>query len=280
MEKLVTGFIVHHDGERTEENFKAIHDMGFTTCQMSSAPGENHSKEEAERVLALCKKYDLTITALIAGWSGPQSWTFTDGPSTLGLVPTAFRMKRMEEIEEAIEFASYLGVHDVNTHVGFIPEDPANPQYHDVLIALREICRHARYKDIYFNLETGQETPTTILRAIMDSGCKNIGVNFDPANLLMYGKANPVDALDIIGKYIRGVHGKDGAYPTNPYELGKEYALGKGLVDFPRFIKKLWECGYRGAITIEREIPAGEEQRNDVIKGDKFLREIIDSVCL
>ncbi len=117
-----------------------------------------------------------------------------------------------------------------------------------------------------------------MLRAICDIGTDNLGVNLDPANLVMYGKANPCDALDTIGKYVKGVHGKDGEYPTNPHELGREVPIGDGAVDFPRFITKLHKLGYRGAITIEREIQEGEQQRSDILNAKKIIQTIIDNL--
>ena len=125
----------------------------------------------------------------------------------------------------------------------------------------------------YFLFETGQETPVTLLRTIEDVGTGNLGINIDPANLLMYGKANPTDALDVFGKYVRGVHGKDGEYPTNGRHLGAEKPMGEGRVNFPVFIAKLKEIGYDGAITIEREIE-GEEQIRDIINAKALLEGI------
>ena len=107
-----------------------------------------------------------------------------------------------------------------------------------------------------------------------DVGLDNLGINLDPANLILYGKANPVDALGVIGKYVRDVHGKDGLYPTNGRELGCETPLGEGKVDFPRFVARLKELGYDGAITIEREI-SGEEQKKDIVRAKAILETLI-----
>jgi sugar phosphate isomerase/epimerase len=115
-----------------------------------------------------------------------------------------------------------------------------------------------------------------MVRAIQDIGSPCIGVNFDPANLLMYGKANPLDALDILGSYVRGVHAKDGEYPADPRRLGPEKPLGEGRVGFPALIKKLLAIGYSGPLTIEREID-GEEQRKDILKANRILQDLIKS---
>ena len=132
--------------------------------------------------------------------------------------------------------------------------------------------------DRTFLFETGQETPVTLKRAIQDIektlGKGNIGINLDPANLIMYGKANPVDALEVFGEYVRGIHGKDGKYPTDGHHLGDEVPLGQGKVNYPAFIAKLKEIGYEGDITIEREID-GDEQKKDIRMAKDLLDKLI-----
>jgi sugar phosphate isomerase/epimerase len=158
--------------------------------------------------------------------------------------------------------------------MGFIPENPNDPVYVAAIAAVKCLAGIYAQKGIGLDFETGQETPITLLRAIQDIDSPVIGVNFDPANLLMYGKANPVDALDIVGAYINGVHAKDGEYPTDTIELGLEKPLGQGRVDFPALIKKLVAVGYDGALTIEREI-SGEQQKTDVIAANRLLLDIL-----
>jgi sugar phosphate isomerase/epimerase len=173
---------------------------------------------------------------------------------TIGLVPPETRRAGVEMLKRGADFAGWVGVPSITTHVGFLPENPGDPIYPGVLDALREIAEHCRAAGRAFWFETGQETPTALLRTIEDIRTDNLGVNFDPANLLMYGKANPLDALDIIGRYVRGVHAKDGEYPTTGRRLGVEKPLGEGRVGFPALIGKLKALDYNGAITIEREV--------------------------
>src|SRR5437763_1787056 len=125
-----------------------------------------------------------------------------------------------------------------------------------------------------FRYETGQETPITLVRTIQDVGTDNQGVNFDLANLILYGKSNPVDAIELLGPYVQGIHAKDGLWPTNPRELGKEVPIGKGKVDFPRIIARLKQLNYQGAVTIEREV-FGPEQIEDVRAAKVYLERII-----
>jgi sugar phosphate isomerase/epimerase len=139
---------------------------------------------------------------------------------------------------------------------------------------MRDVAGHCKSNGQNFRYETGQETPVTLVRAIGDVGLDNQGVNFDVANLILYGKANPVDAIETLAPYIQGVHAKDGLWPINPKDLGEEVAIGKGRVDFPRIIARLKELNYRGAVTIEREI-SGAQQMDDVRAAKAYLQELI-----
>jgi len=125
-----------------------------------------------------------------------------------------------------------------------------------------------------FRYETGQETPITLVRAIRDVGLENQGVNFDLANLILYGKANPVDAIETLAPYVQGIHAKDGLFPTNPRQLGEEVTIGKGKVDFPLIIARLKQLQYGGAVTIEREI-SGPKQIADVRAAKEYLGALI-----
>ena len=119
----------------------------------------------------------------------------------------------------------------------------------------------------------GAHPGVTLLRTIEAVGTGNLGVNLDTANLILYGKANPVDALDVFGSHVRGVHAKDGLYPTNGIELGREVPIGQGRVDFPRFIQALKAVGYTGTLTIEREI-SGPQQMADITAAVEYLKTL------
>lgn len=261
-----------------EAKFTELKTMGMESCQLVCWDRNLLCREIADMIHAAAKKMEVHITAFWCGWEGPKTWDFYDGQLTLGLVPLAFRFERMKMLEAGIEFAHMLHVRDVVTHVGYIPENPYDPDYAGVLACLKVLVRRCKEKGLNFLFETGQETPITLKRIIQDiereEGCKNVGINLDPANLIMYGKANPVDALEVFGEYVMGVHGKDGNYPTDGYHLGEETPLGKGSVNFPVFVAKLGEIGYKGDITIEREI-SGEEQKADIVAAKSLLDSII-----
>lgn len=208
------------------------------------------------------------------GLPGRHVWDFLEGPVTIGLVPPGLRAQRLAVLKRGADFAAQAGVTSITTHVGFIPETPTDPLYPGLVEAVGEISGTCAERGLSFWFETGQETPVTLLRVMEDVGAGNLGVNLDPANLLMYGKANPVDALETIGHVVRGVHAKDGEYPTNGRKLGVEKPLGQGRVDFPGLVARLRALGYAGELTIEREI-SGLQQIADIREGKRFLEQVL-----
>lgn len=259
-----------------DEKFCKLKEIGLSTCQLCCWDESLFTDEMAAKVNLACRKYAVEVTGFWCGWGGPKAWNFREGPLTLGLVPVAYRYDRIKTLMRGADFAKKIGVVDVITHVGYIPENPTDPEYPGLIVALRYLAQTLKAQGQYFLFETGQETPVTLLRAIEDIGTGNLGANLDTANLILYGKANPVDALDVIGKYVRGVHAKDGVYPVDGRELGLEKAIGQGKVDFPTFIARLKELGYTGALTIEREI-SGEQQVKDIQAAMALLEKLVES---
>jgi len=276
MSKPKLGLIVSLKSEPREE-IEKVKNLGFPTCQVSCWNPNLYTRETAKKLKQVVEENNIEITTLWSGFSGRHVWNFREGPVTIGLVPLDKRKKRVKELKKASEFAEWIEVNSITTHVGFIPEDPNNHVYKSLIDVLKDIAKFLEDRGQSFWFETGQETPVTLLRTFEDVGADNLGVNFDPANLLMYGKANPVDALDIIGEYVRGVHAKDGEYPKSGYELGEEKPLGEGRVNFPELLKKLKELNYSGALTIEREI-SGPQQIIDIKKGKKYLEELLREI--
>lgn len=256
------------------KDFRKIKELGLKTCQLCCWNPELMTDAMAEEVKKAAYEHGIEITAFWCGWSGPVVWDFRSGPNTLGITPAAYRFTRIKELINGLDFAKKIEVGDVVTHAGFIPENPSSSEYFEVVDAIRFIARHADENGQNFLFETGQETPVVLMRLISDAGYSNLGVNLDPANLLMYGNANPVDAVEMFGKLIKGVHGKDGRYPTDGYNLGEETRIGDGRVNYPAFINKLKEVGYTGAITIEREI-SGEKQIEDIKYAKEYLERLI-----
>ncbi len=248
-----------------------VRELGFPTCQMST---EEFDPGLASRLKEAAGKQGVEVTALSSLGPGRHVWDFYEGPLTIGLVPAQTRRARIEHMKKASDFAKLCGIPALHSHAGFIPENPNDPVYKETVAALREVGQRCRDNGQMFLYETGQESPITLLRAIRDVGLDNQFVNLDTANLILYGKGNPHDALDVVGNLIRGIHAKDGLFPTDPKNLGKEVPIGQGKVDFPRLIARLKKLGYNGAITIEREI-TGPKQEEDIRKSRLFLEKLI-----
>ena len=261
-----------------EETFRRVHDMGFSNCFLSlDAYIGGFTAGVSAQFQDLLGQYNLVATTVEVVGPPPLEWNFTRGPSTIGLVPPATRAARIDALRQVSDFAKTLGIPQVQTHCGFIPEDPADPLYPGAVEAIRTVAQHCHDNGQYFLMETGQETPTTMSRMIRDVAMPNLAVGLDTANLILYGKANPVDAVDILGSHVRSVHAKDGRWPTDPSQLGEEVLIGQGLVDFKKVFTKLHRLGYTGAITIERET-SGPQQIEDVRNEKIYLEKILNEV--
>ncbi len=263
--------VITQIGKDPDAGIKRVKDLGFPTCQIYAGDAD---PAVAKLLRAALDRYQIEGTSLIAGGPGPEVYDFYQGPLTLGLVPRQYRAGRIAAIKKTSDFAKLCGITGVQTHCGFIPENANDPVFKELVEALREVAEYCRKNGQTFRCETGQETPTTLVRAIREVQVEGLGVNLDPANLIMYGKANPVDAIDLLGPYIRGVHAKDGLYPTGTRELGREVPIGQGKVNFPELIKRLKAAGYHGPLTIEREIE-GAEQKKDILSAKAFLEKLI-----
>jgi L-ribulose-5-phosphate 3-epimerase len=261
-----------------EEHFRTVHELGFSTCFLSLDKYiGNFTPALATQYRDLLAKYQLTATSVEVVGPGPLEWNFTHGPSTIGLVPPKTRAARIDALRQVSDFAKQVGILQVQTHCGFIPEDPADPLYPQAVEAIRTVAKHCQGNGQAFLMETGQETPITMLRAIRDVAMPNLGVGLDTANLVLYGKANPVEAVDIVGPYVRNVHAKDGLWPKDPDKLGEEVIMGKGVVDFRTVFTKLHRLGYTGVLSIERET-SGAQQIADVRQEKLFLERVLREV--
>ena len=261
--------------EGMEKKFAVLRKNNFDSCQLISWCPNVWTDENAVELKALLEKYDITVSAFWCGWEGPCEWNFYTGQLTLGLVPPEYRTMRIKNLCDGADFAHKIGVADVITHMGFIPENPYDPNFSSFCVAVKTVATHLKNNGQYLLFETGQETPVTMLRCFETVGCDNLGINLDTANLILYGKANPVDALDVFGRYVRNLHAKDGCYPTNGHDLGCETRIGDGKVDFKALFKKLHELGYDSYVTIEREIE-GEQQLSDIKEAREYLQNIIN----
>jgi L-ribulose-5-phosphate 3-epimerase len=255
-------------------SLRGVAELGLRVCQLVSWEPGIWTRELAVRVRQEAADSGVRISGFWAGWPGPAVWDFLQGPATLGIVPPAHRAERVVTLKKAGLFARDLGVQAVITHLGFIPENPGEGPFEEVVAVVKDIAVHLDGLGIQFWFETGQETPITMLRLIDAVGTGNLGINLDPANLVLYGKGNPVDALDVFGRHVRNVHAKDGLYPTDGARLGQEVKVGEGAVRWPDLARKLESVGYRGPYIIEREIE-GDQQKKDISETVGYLGSLL-----
>jgi L-ribulose-5-phosphate 3-epimerase len=255
-----------------EATIKHVHDLGLPTCQIFF---EHLTLDQVQPLQTALKKYGVEVSAVSEHNPGRRIFDFYQGPLTIGIIPKENRRARIDALKHAADFAHACNIPSIHTHLGFIPEDPNDPIYPVAIASIKEVAQHCKEQGRMLLCETGEETPITMLRMIQDVGTGNIFVNLDMANLILYGKGNPVDAMDVFGHLVRGTHAKDGLFPTDPRNLGKETPIGKGKVDFPVLFRKLKEVDYRLTITIEREIE-GPEQIADILRSKVFLQNLID----
>jgi len=273
MEEMPIGVMtwVLHDPIEALELAQAV---GVKTMQLGCPPDDYDSARRNEFV-DLLRKSRIRVTTVFCGYAGENYSTLETTKETVGLRNPKLREGRVRKTYQISDFAKGLGVNAIAAHIGFVPEDPGDPMYRDIVETMREIADYCEDNGQYFALETGQETAKTLLRFIKDVGRDNIRVNFDPANMLFYGSGDPIEALETLKDYVIGVHCKDvkleGGRPV-------EAPFGKGDVGAERFIRKLREIGYRGPLTIEREAMDLGEQKRDIAEIRKELEKLREKV--
>ena len=247
-------------------------------CGQLGIGGDTHiTPEWVEKIKADLAAHDFHIVTVLAAYSGED---YADVPTvqrTVGFVPHSTRAARLDRTLELVDVAAKLGVPGIACHVGFVPEDKLDPDYMEVRDVVRRICDYAASRGQTFALETGQEPAHALLEFITDVNRPNLKVNFDPANMILYGSGDPHDAVRLLASKIVSVHAKDGDWPPqhDRTALGRERALGKGSVDIPRFIQTLKEAGYQGALCIEREARDPVERVEDMRAAVPFLRGLV-----
>ncbi|HMP17700.1 MAG TPA: sugar phosphate isomerase/epimerase family protein, partial [Gemmatales bacterium] len=186
------------------------------------------------------------------------------------------RNERLDRLGWALERTRKLGVSDIMFHAGFVPES-SDPDYHPFLVTLQKAADMAEMQGITIALETGQETSAQLLRFTNDLQRKNVRINFDPANLLLYDRDEPLTALRALGHLVQSVHVKDGIRPRTPGTWGTEVPLGQGDVNIPAFIRTLKEIGYQGPLCIERCVTDQQVAIQDVATGIEVLQAALST---
>ena len=261
------GFGVHLD---------VAHELGVPTMHLHAPRAASRTPQRAREFLARVTDLGMQITVVFGGFDGESYADIPTVKRTVGLVPPETRAARLKEMKEIADFARLLGVDVVGLHLGFVPHEASDPVYGQVIAVARDLCDHCRAQGQRVHLETGQESADALLKFLADTGCDNLLVNFDPANMILYGCGEPIAALKQLGRYVRSVHCKDAKWAARPgQEWGAEVPLGQGDVGMERFLRTLKEIGYDGPLTIEREIPQDpERQKLEIGAGVRLLEEL------
>jgi sugar phosphate isomerase/epimerase len=216
------------------------------------------------------------VYTVFAAFEGESYADIPTVQQTVGFIPAATRPAREARMVATSDFAAALGVKSIATHIGFVPEDSTDPDYIAVREMVRRICDHAAKHGQTFALETGQEPGDVLLDFIHDVNRENLGINFDPANMILYGTGDPVEALGVLGTHVLSVHCKDGDWPAKgvPGALGEECRLGDGAVGIERFLAELRRIGYRGPLAIEREASDPARRLRDIESALQLLQSL------
>lgn len=201
-------------------------------------------------------------TIVFAGFEGESYESIPIVKETVGLVPLATRAERLEILKRTIDFSSELNVNAVGLHVGFVPHDNQDADYALIVKTLQKACDYAAQANVNIHLETGQEPANILLEFLQAVDRPNLFINFDPANMILYGCGEPLPALELLGSHVRSVHCKDAKWSDKPGDTwGEEVPLGQGDVDMKAYLETLAKIGYTGPLTIEREISQEPERQ-------------------
>ncbi len=219
------------------------------------------------------EKHQVQVVTAFAGFSGESYASIPVCTDTVGFVPPTTRREREQRMREISDFAKILGIPGLAAHIGCLPQDHKDPEYREVCSLIQRLCDHCANNEQTFALETGQEPAEELLAFIKDVNRPNLGVNFDPANMILYGSGEPIHALEKLQDHIISVHCKDGSWPESDGEWGHETPLGEGDVGFERYIATLKRIGFTGPLIIEREI-VGQEQQEDIRRAISLLNTL------
>lgn len=256
-----------------DEIVESVAAFGVSCGQLGVHGAADLAPDAADRWRAALDRSELEIVTAFLSFEGESYASIPICAQTVGYVPPATRREREQRTYAVSDFARSLGIPGVAAHIGCLPEDPRDAEHRAVLELVRRVCDHCARNGQTFALETGQEPAEALLEFLHAVDRPNVGVNFDPANMILYGSGEPMEALRTLGEQVLTVHCKDGTWPETQGEWGRETPLGDGDVGMQRYVRTLREIGYAGPLVIEREI-VGEEQRADIGRAIALLNRI------
>ncbi len=258
--------------QESAAQMRQMEEFGLRAGQLGVPPGLDCEMALPSWATALATE-QISITSAVCAYAGEDYADMAAVHRTVGFTAPELRGERVARTKEVSEFAKSLGIEAVSCHIGFIPEDASERLYTDLRDLAREVCDYCGANGQSFVLERGQESAEVLLGFIAAVGRANLKVNFDPANMILYGSGDPLKALELLGAHVISIHCKDGKSPVaGSGMLGQEVRLGDGEVDFPGFLRTLEKIGYLGALTIEREEPDVARRTADILTAIERLK--------
>jgi L-ribulose-5-phosphate 3-epimerase len=248
--------------------------LGLDVVQIACGDPHHASWVEGDDLPTLARAAGFRMSGAMLGFPGEDYTSPRTIERTGGFGDPATRPERLDRYQWGLQRTLDLGLADLMLHAGFIPEVgyPGRKSFLDTLSQVGDLAGRA---GVTVAFETGQESAALLRRTLDDLKCPALKVNFDPANMLLYDKDDPLKAVEVLAPDIRSVHVKDGNRPTTPGAWGTEVPLGEGQTNTAAFVKLLQKVGYRGPLCIEREVGNQEERFRDIEHGARFLRKCL-----
>jgi L-ribulose-5-phosphate 3-epimerase len=258
--------------QESAAQMRQMDEFGLRTGQLGVPPGLDCELALPGWAAALATE-QLSITSAVCAYAGEDYADMETVHKTVGFTSPEWRGERIARTKEVSDFARSLGITALSCHIGFIPEDPSQRLFTELRDLTAELCDYCGANGQSFVLETGQESARALLGFIAAVDRGNLKVNFDPANMILYGSGDPLHALEMLAAHVISIHCKDGLSPEVKGQLGEEVRLGDGEVDFPGFLRTLQKIGYQGALTIEREEPDAARRKADILTAIERLKQ-------
>src|SRR5207249_3901433 len=248
--------------------------LGIDVVQIACGDPHHAAWDEGDAMPLAAKAAGFRMSGAMLGFPGEDYTTPQTIEKTGGFGDSATRPERLDRLRWGLARTRELGLSDLMLHAGFIPArgDPARKSFLDTLAQVADLARRA---GITVAFETGQESSALLRQTLDELSSPNLKVNFDPANMLLYDKDDPIEAVELLAPDIRSVHVKDANRPPQPGVWGEEVPLGRGQTNTKLFVKTLKSVGYRGPLCIEREVGTQVERFQDIEHGVRFLRECL-----
>jgi len=248
-------------------------ELGLGVVQIGPLADDWYAGDKYQEVAACLSREGVEASAVCVCYEGESYADLDTVRETVGLLPEALLPQRLAHTKRVADFGANLSIPVLTTHIGVMPEDPADPGHQRLVSAVQEIADYLAPHGMRFAMETGQETGPAMKAFLAAVDRDNVGVNFDPANMILYGTGDPLEALEVLRNHVFHVHCKDGTWPEAAGQLGAEAALGAGDVGLERYVAKLKEIGYAGPLVIERE--AGDDRLGDIARAKELLESLV-----